>query len=97
MTQAPAPPPKPAAQSSWLRQRLSAWSIPSLAGVTVLLIFVFQNTRHVTIHFLVASFSWPLWLYTIVVAALGAVTWIGLGVRRRHRRRKERRAERDAA
>lgn len=94
MAQAPDPHPKPAAPPSWLRQRLSAWSVSSLAGVAVLLIFVFQNTQRVTFHFLVASFSWPLWLYTIVVAAVGAVVWIGLGVRRRHRRRKDRRAER---
>jgi hypothetical protein len=32
-----------------------------------------------------------MWLYTIVVAVFGAVTWLGLGVLRRHRRRIARR------
>ena len=36
----------------------------------------------------------PLWLYTAVVASLGAVVWIGLGVLRRHRRRVARREDR---
>jgi len=34
------------------------------------------------------------WLYTIVMAAFGALVWFGLGVMRRHRRRKERRENR---
>jgi uncharacterized integral membrane protein len=73
---------------------MSGRSIVSLVGVAVLLIFIFQNTEDVSLHFLVFNFRWPLWLYTIVVAVFGAVVWIGLGVMRRHRRRKERRAER---
>jgi uncharacterized integral membrane protein len=40
------------------------------------------------------SFIWPLWVYTIVVAVFGALVWFGLGVMRRHRRRKERRENR---
>jgi hypothetical protein len=35
-----------------------------------------------------------LWLYTIVMALVGALVWFGLGVMRRHRRRKERRENR---
>jgi hypothetical protein len=35
-----------------------------------------------------------MWLYTILVALFGAVVWLGLGVVRRHRRRKERRESR---
>lgn len=73
---------------------MSGRSAVSLVGAAVLLIFIFQNTEDVTLHFLVFNFRWPLWLYTIVVAAFGAVVWIGLGVMRRHRRRRERRAER---
>lgn len=63
-------------------------------AVAVLLIFIFQNTGTVRLNFLVFHFTWPLWLYTIVVAVFGAALWIGLGVLRRHRRRQERRAER---
>lgn len=73
---------------------MSGRSAVSLVGAVVLLIFIVQNTEDVTLHFLVFNFRWPLWLYTIVVAAFGAVVWIGLGVMRRHRRRRERRAER---
>ena len=38
-------------------------------------------------RFLYLSFTWPVWLYTIVTALLGALVWFGLGVIRRHRRR----------
>ena len=53
-----------------------------------------QNTQDVTLQFLFWSFTWPLWLFTLVTAALGAFVWIGLGVLRRHRRRVARRAAR---
>jgi len=43
------------------------------------------------LRFPVLDFTWPLWLYTIVVALFGALVWFGLGVMRRHQRRKERR------
>ena len=75
-------------------RRLGAGAIASLAGLAVLLIFVIQNTQDVRFHFLWLNFTWPLWLYTIVVALVGAVLWFGLGVIRRHRRRQERRADR---
>jgi uncharacterized integral membrane protein len=39
-------------------------------------------------------FTWPVWLLTIISAVLGAFVWFGLGVIRRHRRRKERRQDR---
>ena len=74
--------------------RLGGGAIASLSGVAVLLIFVIQNTQDVKFHFLFLSFTWPLWLYTIVVALFGALVWFGLGVMRRHRRRKARREER---
>lgn len=69
-------------------------AILSLTGLGVLLIFIVQNSQDVSVQFLAWSFTWPLWLYTIVVAAFGMIVWIGLGVMRRHRRRKERRQER---
>ncbi len=73
------------------RQRLGAGAIASLSGLAVLVIFVIQNREDVRVHFLFWSFIWPLWLYTIVMAVFGALVWFGLGVVRRHRRRKERR------
>jgi len=68
--------------------------IASLTGVGLLLIFMIQNTEDVRLDFLFWSFTWPLWLFTLVVALLGALAWIGLGVVRRHRRRKARREDR---
>jgi uncharacterized integral membrane protein len=72
-------------------RQLGGGAIASLAGVGVLLIFIIQNTEDVRFDFLFLSFTWPLWLYTIVTALFGALVWFGLGVMRRHRRRKERR------
>ena len=57
----------------------------------MLVIFIAQNTEQITLHFLVFNFTWPLWLLTIVTAMFGALLWFGLGVIRRHRRRRERR------
>jgi len=53
-----------------------------------------QNTESVRLDFLFWHFTWPLWLLTIASAVLGALVWFGLGVMRRHRRRKERREDR---
>jgi uncharacterized integral membrane protein len=72
-------------------RQLSGGAIASLTGVGVLLIFILQNTDDVRFDFLFFSFTWPLWLYTIVTALFGALVWFGLGVMRRHARRKERR------
>jgi uncharacterized integral membrane protein len=78
------------------RRRLGGGAIASLTGIGVLVIFIVQNTDDVRFKFLFVDFTWPLWLYTIVVAAFGAMVWFGLGVMRRHRRRVERRANRRA-
>ena len=83
-----------AQQTQQARQRLSAGAIASLTGLAVLLIFIIQNRVRIRIHFLFWSFIWPLWVYTIVIALFGALVWFGLGVIRRHRRRKERRENR---
>ena len=72
-------------------RQLSGGAIASLAGFGVLLIFIIQNTEDVRFHFLVWHFTWPLWLYTVVTALFGALVWFGLGVIRRHRRRRSRR------
>jgi uncharacterized integral membrane protein len=74
--------------------RLGGGLIATLAGGGLLVLFMVQNTEPVTLKFLVWSFTWPLWLFTVVVATLGAIVWIGLGVLRRHRRRVARRAAR---
>ena len=70
------------------RRQLSGGAIATLAGVGVLLIFIVQNTEDVRFDFLSVSFTWPLWLYTIVTALFGALVWFGLGVMRRQRRRR---------
>lgn len=75
-------------------RRLGGGAIVSLTGLAVLAVFVIQNTQEVRFHFLFLDFTWPLWLYTIVVALFGAAVWFGLGVVRRHRRRQARRAAR---
>ena len=72
-------------------RRLGGGAIASLTGVGLLIIFMIQNTESVQLDFLVWSFTWPLWLLTMASAVLGALVWLGLGVMRRHRRRKERR------
>jgi uncharacterized integral membrane protein len=74
--------------------RLSGGVIASLTGVGLLAIFMIQNTERVTLHFLFWSFTWPLWLLALVMALVGALVWFGLGVMRRHRRRKARREHR---
>jgi uncharacterized integral membrane protein len=73
---------------------LSSGVIATLAGGGLLLVFVLQNRQDVTLNFLFWSFTVPLWLFTIAVAVLGSIVWIGLGILRRHRRRKARRADR---
>ena len=72
-------------------RKIGGGAIASIGGIAVLLIFIVQNTEDVKFDFLFLSFTWPLWLYTIVTAVFGALVWFGLGVMRRHRRRKERR------
>ena len=76
-------------------RRFGAGSITALVGLAVLLIFILQNRQSIRFHFLFLHFTWPMWLYTIVVALIGAIVWFGLGVLRRHRRRVERRRNRD--
>ncbi len=74
--------------------RLGGGAIASLTGVGLLVIFMFQNTEDVRLDFLFWHFTWPLWLVVMLSALLGALVWFGLGVMRRHRRRKERRQDR---
>jgi uncharacterized integral membrane protein len=73
---------------------LSSGVLATVAGGGLLLTFMLQNRDDVTLQFLFWSFTVPLWLFTLVVAVLGSIVWIGLGVLRRHRRRKARREDR---
>ena len=75
-------------------RRLGGGAIASLSGVGLLVVFMIQNTERVRLEFLLWDFTWPLWLLTMASALLGAIVWFGLGVMRRHRRRKERRQAR---
>jgi uncharacterized integral membrane protein len=59
------------------RARLSSGVIASLIGVGLLVIFMVQNTQPVTLQFLFWSFTWPLWLFTLVMALVGGLVWIG--------------------
>jgi uncharacterized integral membrane protein len=93
--QSPVPAGAGTADTAGSSGRLSAGLIATLTGGGLLVVFMVQNTQAVTMKFLVWSFTWPLWLFTIVVAVLGAIVWIGLGVLRRHRRRVARRDARD--
>jgi uncharacterized integral membrane protein len=74
---------------------ISGGLIATLAGGGLLVVFMVQNREDVTLDFLVWSFTVPLWLFTIIAAVLGSIVWIGLGILRRHRRRKARRDARD--
>jgi uncharacterized integral membrane protein len=76
------------------KRRFGGGAIAALGGVAVLAVFMAQNTDDVTVEFLAWDFTWPVWLLTLVAALVGAVVWFGLGVLRRHRRRKARRADR---
>ena len=71
--------------------RLGGGAIASLIGVGLLVVFMIQNREKVTLHFLAWNFTWPLWVFTLVIALVGALVWFGLGVIRRHRRRRARR------
>ncbi|MDD2858067.1 MAG: hypothetical protein PHU75_05260 [Candidatus Nanopelagicales bacterium] len=78
-------------EGSQSKGRLSGGVIATLSGVAVLVIVILQNRQSVTFEFLMLDLTWPMWLYTIVVAVFGAVVWLGLGVLRRRRRRQARR------
>jgi uncharacterized integral membrane protein len=76
------------------RARLSAGTIAFVGGGALLVVFMAQNTEDVTLDFLWLSFTWPVWLLSLIMAFVGAVVWFGAGVLRRHRRRVARREAR---
>jgi uncharacterized integral membrane protein len=75
-------------------RKLGGGAIATLGGLGVLGIFMLQNTQDARVEFLVWDFTWPVWAIVLVSAVLGAFVWLGLGILRRHRRRKERRQDR---
>jgi uncharacterized integral membrane protein len=76
------------------RAALSGGAIATIGGGALLVIFMLQNTQDARVEFLFWEFTWPVWLLILVSAAAGAIIWLGLGILRRHRRRKERRQDR---
>jgi uncharacterized integral membrane protein len=74
---------------------LSGGVVTTLVGGGLLVVFMVQNTEDVTLQLLFWSITVPLWLFTLIVAILGSIVWIGFGILRRHRRRKARRDARD--
>ena len=76
------------------RGALGGGAFATLLGLALLAVFMAQNTDDVTVEFLTWEFTWPVWLIVLVSAVVGALIWLGLGMIRRHRRRKERRQDR---
>lgn len=72
-------------------RRLGGGAIATLVGVALLVIVVIQNTERISVNFLFWTFTWPVWLLALAMAVVGALVWFGLGVVRRHRRRRARR------
>jgi uncharacterized integral membrane protein len=75
-------------------RKLGGGAIAALGGLAVLAVFMVQNTEDVRVDFLFWDLTLPVWLLTLGAAIVGALVWFGLGVLRRHRRRKERRDDR---
>jgi uncharacterized integral membrane protein len=92
--QSSSPPSTSGKGSTPSKSHLSGGLIATLSSGALLLIFMLQNRQDITLKFLFWGFTWPLWLFTLVDALLGAIVWFGLGVLRRHRRRVARREAR---
>ena len=75
---------------------IGAGAIASGSGIAALLAFIVQTPMTCRCSFLVWTFTWPIWCLIVVSAALGAGIWLGLGVLRRRRRRKDRRDARSS-
>ena len=84
----------PSQETQARKSKFGLGAILSLAGGGLLLVFVLQNTKSIDVDFLIWTFTWPLWSLIVVSALLGALTWFGMGVVRRHQRRALRRESR---
>ena len=76
------------------KKGLGLGGIATIGGLGLLVLFMAQNTEDVTVKFITWEFTWPLYLVILVSAVVGSIIWIGLGILRRHRRRKARREAR---
>lgn len=68
------------------RQRNIFATVAGIVITVIAVIFVVQNTEDVTIDFLWLSLSMPLWVFILIMLALGAA--LGWIVRWRWRRRR---------
>jgi uncharacterized integral membrane protein len=84
---------QPAGQpGSASKSPVGAGAIASLVGVALLVILMLQNRAEVPVHVLFWSVVWPMWLFGLLMAMVGALVWFGMGVMRRRKRRKARRS-----
>jgi uncharacterized integral membrane protein len=67
--------------------RVGGGVVFALVCVIALVIFMFQNTEKVRVHFLAWYFTWSVWILVLVAAVIGALAWFGTEVARRYRRR----------
>ncbi len=83
------PPAQPAARQRARKSRTGAYIRLGIIGLIVVfvLVFVFQNTKRISMAFLSADFSAPLWLMLLIVMILGVIVGFFLGVRARKTRR----------
>lgn len=84
----------PPSQATADKKAVGGGAIATLGGLGLLAVFMIQNTEDVTVSFLFWDFTWPVWLIVLASAVVGAFVWLGLGILRRHRRRKARRQDR---
>lgn len=68
------------------RQRNIFATVAGIVITVIAVIFVVQNTEDVTVDFLWLSLSMPLWVFILIMLALGAA--LGWIVRWRWRRRR---------
>ena len=89
------PPPEQQPQPQVVEKSpMSAGAVASLVLAALLLAFMLQNRQETRVNVLFWHAKLPLWFVILGSALAGAVVWLGLGVLRRHRRRRARRQAR---
>jgi uncharacterized integral membrane protein len=83
---------EPVKSSGGSGRHLGGGAIAAGVGVVLLVVFIAQNSQDVKFDFLAWSITIPIWLFSILMAGVGALIVFGFGVLRRHQRRKERRS-----